>query len=43
MISQYEKMGVDANKDSVREAFEKIIDNECPGAFVNIVTDLKMR
>ncbi len=39
MSSQYEDMGVDPNKDSVRESFEKIIDNECPGAFVNIVTD----
>lgn len=39
MSSQYEEMGVDPNKDSVREAFEKIINNEYPGAFVNIVTD----
>lgn len=37
--SQYENMGVDPDKDSVRESFEKIIKNEYPGAFVNIVTD----
>jgi len=37
--TQYQQLGVDANKESVREAFGKIINNEYPGAFVNIVSD----
>ena len=37
--NQYEELGIDPDKQSVREIFEKIIDNEYKGAFVNIVTD----
>lgn len=37
--SIYEQLGIDPNKSSVREIFEKVIDNEYQGAFVNIVTD----
>jgi phosphoribosylformylglycinamidine cyclo-ligase len=37
--SIYEQLGVDPSKSSVREIFEKVVDNEYPGAFVNIVTD----
>ncbi len=35
----YENLGVDPNKTIVRQSFKDIIDNEYPGAFVNIVTD----
>jgi len=38
-MSLYEQLGVDPNKDSVRAIFNRIVDNEYPGAFVNIVTD----
>lgn len=37
--SIYSLLGVDANKSSVRAAFSPIIENEYPGAFVNIITD----
>ncbi|MFZ4648096.1 MAG: hypothetical protein ACOYMB_00485 [Patescibacteria group bacterium] len=37
--SMYEKLGVDPTKSSVKEIFHAIIDNEYPGAFVNIITD----
>lgn len=35
----YEKLGIDPSKKSVREIFEKINENEYPGAFVNMITD----
>ena len=37
--SLYEKLGVDARKENVREIFDKVNDNEYPGAFVNIISD----
>lgn len=37
--SQYEELGVDPGKENVRKAFGKRIDNDFPGAFVNIVRD----
>jgi len=37
--SKYAKMGVDAGKKNVREAFSQRVDNDYPGAFVNIVND----
>lgn len=37
--SIYEELGVDASKASVRRTFESVVDNEYPGAFVNIITD----
>lgn len=37
--SLYEGLGVDPGKRTVREIFKKLIDNEYPKAFVNIVTD----
>jgi phosphoribosylformylglycinamidine cyclo-ligase len=37
--SQYASMGVDAGKENVRASFATVVDNEYPGAFVNIVTD----
>lgn len=37
--SQYAKLGVDATKGSVRKAFGQLVDNDFPGAFVNIVRD----
>jgi len=37
--SKYEELGVDADKRSVREIFGKIVRNDFPGAFVNIVRD----
>ncbi len=37
--SIYEQLGIDSSKSSVREIFEKVIDNEYQGAFVNIITD----
>lgn len=35
----YETLGVDPHKQNVREIFERVVDNEFPGAFVNIITD----
>ncbi|HNX10798.1 MAG TPA: hypothetical protein PKI61_01525 [bacterium] len=35
----YQKLGVDPSKHNVREIFAKLIDNEYPQAFVNIITD----
>lgn len=35
-MSQYAELGVDAGKAGVREAFGKVIDNDFPGAWVNI-------
>lgn len=37
--SQYEKLGVQSDKSSVREAFAGSVENEYTDAFVNIVTD----
>lgn len=37
--SKYAQLGVDASKESVRKAFGRLIDNEFPGAFVNIIRD----
>jgi len=37
--SQYQQLGVDAHKKGVKKAFSGVIRNECPHAFVNIVTD----
>lgn len=37
--SQYEKLGVDAGKQAVRTAFGGVVENQFPGAFVNIVRD----
>lgn len=37
--SKYEQLGVDADKGSVREIFNRIIKKDFPGAFVNIVRD----
>lgn len=37
--SNYARLGVDAGKGSVRRAFENFIDDDFPGAFVNIVYD----
>lgn len=39
MASMYEKLGVDPDKQSVREIFAMLNDNEYQGAFVNIITD----
>lgn len=38
-LSMYEKLGIDPSKLTVREIFAKLIDNEYPGSFVNIVSD----
>jgi phosphoribosylformylglycinamidine cyclo-ligase len=38
-MSIYKELGVDPGKENVRQAFKAVIDNEYPGAFVNIVTD----
>lgn len=35
----YKELGVDAAKKSVRKAFTKRVDNDYPGAFVNIIID----
>ncbi len=37
--SMYEKLGVDPQKEKVKETFSSIIDNQFKGAFVNIVKD----
>lgn len=37
--SMYEQLGVDPHKQNVRDIFERVVDNEYPGAFVNIITD----
>lgn len=37
--SHYERLGVDAGKESVRKAFGQFVGNDFPGAFVNIVRD----
>ncbi len=37
--SLYEKLGVDPNKQNVREIFGKVVDNDFAKAFVNIVSD----
>ena len=37
--SQYDRLGVDAMKGSVRKVFGSLVDNDFPGAFVNIVRD----
>jgi phosphoribosylformylglycinamidine cyclo-ligase len=36
MGSRYRDLGIDPNKGIVRQIFSKMIDNEFPGAFVNI-------
>lgn len=38
-MSQYTKLGIDPSKEGVRNAFQGIISNDFPGAFVNIVRD----
>ena len=38
-MSMYQDLGIDPSKQSVREIFEKLIDNEYKGAFVNIISD----
>lgn len=40
--SKYQQLGVDADKGSVREVFGRIIKNDFPGAFVNIVRDSRI-
>lgn len=37
--THYADLGVDAGKESVRNTFTPLIDNDFPGAFVNIVRD----
>lgn len=37
--SMYEKLGIDPSKKSVRKIFGGLIDNDYPGAWVNIVKD----
>ncbi len=37
--SQYEKLGIDPMKQCVRDTFYDLIDNNFPGAWVNIVRD----
>ncbi len=39
MTDLYKKLGVDSSKGIVRKAFSGIIDNDYPGAFVNIIKD----
>jgi len=39
-LSLYEKLGIDPDKSSVRETFDKVNEQEFRGAFVNIMTDL---
>ena len=39
MEDLYQKLGVDAAKGSVRKVFSQRVDNDYPGAFVNIVND----
>lgn len=39
MSSQYEKLGIDPNKENVRQIAQRVIDNDFPGAFVPIVYD----
>ena len=39
MTSMYELLGVDPSKQSVREIFRYLIDNEYKGSFVSIITD----
>ncbi len=38
-MSKYRRLGVDPSKNDVKDAFKSIIDNDYPGAFVNIVSD----
>jgi phosphoribosylformylglycinamidine cyclo-ligase len=37
--SQYQQLGVDASKGAVRRVFKRIVQNDFPAAFVNIVRD----
>ncbi len=37
--SIYAQLGVDAGKENVRQAFSRIVQNDFPGAFVNVVRD----
>ncbi|MBU0612085.1 hypothetical protein KKA39_00560 [Patescibacteria group bacterium] len=37
--SKYEEMGVDPHKSNVRKIFGAVVNNDYPGAFVNIVED----
>lgn len=37
--SVYRQLGIDSQKSTVREIFGKIVDNDFPGAFVNIKRD----
>jgi len=38
-MSQYEELGVDPHKESVKNAFKKLNENEVSRAFVNMITD----
>lgn len=38
--SHMQRLGVDAGKESVRKTFGDVIDNDFPGAWVNIVRDM---
>lgn len=38
-VSKYQELGVDTSKQRVREIFGRIVQNDFPGAFVNIVRD----
>lgn len=37
--SQYKKLGVDSDKGDVRDVFSRLIDNDYPDAFVNIISN----
>lgn len=37
--SEYEKLGVDPHKEKVRKIFGRIVRNDFPGAFVNIIRE----
>lgn len=38
-MSQYQNLGVDPHKENVKNIFAKLINNDFPGAFVNIIRD----
>ena len=38
-INRYKELGIDPNKSKVRKTFSKYVENDYPGAFVNIVQD----
>lgn len=41
MVEQsiYQKLGIDPHKSSVREIFSKLVQNDYPGMFVNVISD----